>query len=250
MGNLTCIANHLRGSYDPWQWIQGGLYPLGQRDDDRGSNPLLPVPPNLPEDLPGVGGGQAVDDNVGVPDGLLQVGDDLERAERRVDHVEAEAVPEYLVGVERAVPQARLDVLEVGAAADEAAQDVLARVDDLEEVLGGGAVDGAAGAAPDADLRLVAEVAVRVLQQRAEDAAPRARPDADDPERVPVRLPQLPPQLVQLLRRRRRPAARVAPHHRRRAQPGSGQARQAGSGSGRPRKMWWGFAGDEHGGRK
>jgi hypothetical protein len=40
-------------------------------------------------------------------------------------------------------------------------------------VLGGGAVDGAARAAPDPHLRLVAVVAaVGVLQQRAEDAAP------------------------------------------------------------------------------
>ncbi|CAO2185381.1 unnamed protein product, partial [Urochloa humidicola] len=77
-----------------------------------------------------------------VASGLLQVGDDLERAERRVEHVEAEPVAEDLVGGERAVPEPGLDVLEVGAAADEPAQDALPGVDHLEEPLGVGAVDG------------------------------------------------------------------------------------------------------------
>lgn len=80
------------------------------------------------------------------------------------------ASPEYLIGVEHAVSKASFDVLE----------DVLTRVDDVEEVLGGGTVDGAAQAAPDADLHLVAEVAVGVLQEHAEDAALGSGPDADD----------------------------------------------------------------------
>jgi len=102
---LTCIADHLCGCYDPGHRVERRLDPLGQRDDERLGDPLLPVPADLLEHLPGLRGRQAVDDDVGVPDGLLQVGDDLERAERRVEHVEAESVAEDLVGVKRAVPR-------------------------------------------------------------------------------------------------------------------------------------------------
>jgi hypothetical protein len=132
---LTCIANHLSGRYDPGHGVERRLDPLCQRDDERRADPLLPVPGDLLEHLPGLGGRQPVDDDVGVPDGLLQVGDDFERA------VHLHPVP---------VP------------------------------------------------------AVRVLQQRAEDAPPRPGAHPDHPQRVAVRLRQQPPQLVQLGLRPRR----------------------------------------------
>jgi hypothetical protein len=153
---------------------------------------LIPVPHNLLVHLPGLGGWQPVDNDVGVPDGLLQVGDDLERAERRVEHVETEAVAEDQVGVERAVPEPRLDVLEVHAVADEAAQHVLAGVDDIKEVLGISAVDGAPGAVPHAHLHTVPVLAVRILQQHAEGAPPRPSAHPDHAQRVAVHLPQPP----------------------------------------------------------
>jgi hypothetical protein len=132
---FTHVNDHLSGSEDVGVRVQGGLDALRQRDDDGHGAALSPVATNVFENTANLGGRQPCDDDVGVPHGLLEVGDDLERAQGRVDHVDAEPVAEDFVSVESAFPKTAFYVLHVGALANQAPQNFFPGIDHLEKML-------------------------------------------------------------------------------------------------------------------
>ncbi len=73
--------------------LKRSLHTLGQRDDDRHSATLSPEASDLLENRACLCGRENVDNNIGIPDSLLQVGYHLERIERSIDHVDAESIP-------------------------------------------------------------------------------------------------------------------------------------------------------------
>ncbi len=92
MRELTCINDHLCGGDNVGDRLKRSLHTLGQRDDDRHSATLSPEASDLFENRAYLCGRESVDNNIGIPHSLLQVGYHLERTERSIDHVDAESI--------------------------------------------------------------------------------------------------------------------------------------------------------------
>jgi hypothetical protein len=92
MGELTCINDHLCGGDNVGDRLKRSLHTVGQQDDDRHSATLSPEASDLLENRAYLCGRESVDNNIGIPDNLLQVGYHLERTERSIDHVDAESI--------------------------------------------------------------------------------------------------------------------------------------------------------------
>ncbi len=72
--------------------LKRSLHTLGQRDDDRHSATLFPEASDLLENRAYLCGRENVDNNIGIPDSLLQVGYPIERIGRSIDHADAESI--------------------------------------------------------------------------------------------------------------------------------------------------------------
>jgi len=79
MRELTCINDHLCGGDNVGDKLKRSLNTLGQRDDDKHSAMLSPKASDFLENRAYLYGRESVDNNISIPDSLLQVGYHLER---------------------------------------------------------------------------------------------------------------------------------------------------------------------------
>jgi hypothetical protein len=68
--------------------LKRSLHTFGQRNDDRHSVMLFPEASDFLENRAYLCGRESIDNNIDIPDSLLQVGYHLERTERSIDHVD------------------------------------------------------------------------------------------------------------------------------------------------------------------
>jgi len=92
MRELTCINDHLCGGDNVGDKLKRSLHTLDQSNDDKHSATLFPEVSDFLENMAYLYGRESVDNNIGIPDSLLQVGYHLERTERSIDHVDAESI--------------------------------------------------------------------------------------------------------------------------------------------------------------
>ncbi len=89
---VTRIDDHLCGGDNVGDRLKRSLHTLGQRDDDRHSATLSPEASDLLGYRAYLCGRESVDNNIDIPDSLLQVGYHLKRTGRSIDHVDVESI--------------------------------------------------------------------------------------------------------------------------------------------------------------
>jgi hypothetical protein len=92
MRELICINDHLCGGDNVGDKLKRSLHTLGQRDDDRHSAMLSLEASDFLENRAYIYGRESVDNNIDIPDSLLQVSYHLERIETSIDHVDTESI--------------------------------------------------------------------------------------------------------------------------------------------------------------